>query len=65
MGQYDPLADILQIAAECCDVAGQISKAHAVMNLRDVLRDEPELSEELLRRIAKRLKNTKMPAAMV
>lgn len=65
MEQYDPLAVIIQIAAECCDEAGQISKAHAVMNLRDVLRDEPELGEELLRRMAKHLKNTNMPAAMV
>jgi hypothetical protein len=52
---YDPLADILEVAADCCDLTGQISKALTVRRLREVLIAEPELGRELARRIAKRL----------
>ena len=48
---YDPLADLLEVAAESCDETGQPSKAAALMNLRTVLNEEPELSKELLRRV--------------
>jgi hypothetical protein len=52
---YDPLADLLEVAAESCDETGQPSKAAALMNLRTVLNEEPELSKELLRRMAQLL----------
>ena len=65
MEHYDPLADILQVAAEYCDDARQISKAAALNNLEVVLREDAKLSKELQRRIAKRLKNPKMPGATV
>jgi len=54
---YDPLCDILAVAAECCDRDGQISKAAALRNLEAVLRQDVELSKDLGRRIAYRLKN--------
>jgi hypothetical protein len=56
---YDPLADLLELAAEYCDQAGQPSKALTLLNLRTVLNEEPELTEELLRRMAMRLKSVK------
>jgi hypothetical protein len=57
MDRYDPLADLLEVAAESCDEAGQPSKAHALRNLQVVIRKEPELSRELQRRMAQLLKN--------
>jgi hypothetical protein len=49
---YDPLADIIQVAEDCCADQGQISKAAALQNLQIVLRANPELSRELQRRMA-------------
>jgi hypothetical protein len=54
---YDPLADLLEVAAESCDESLQPSKANALRNLQIVLKKEPELSKELLRRMAQLLKN--------
>lgn len=59
---YDPLADILEVAAEYCDEAGRISKAAALRNLENVLRQDAELSKELQRRIAQLLNNPGMPS---
>jgi hypothetical protein len=56
---YDPLADLLESVAELCEQIGEPSKALTLRNLRAVLMEEPELSKELQRRIAKRLKNPK------
>jgi hypothetical protein len=58
---YDPLADLLAVAAESCDNSGKISKAQMLRNLRSVLSEEPELSKELLRRMAQLLKNELNP----
>jgi hypothetical protein len=44
---YDPLADLIQVAEDCCADHGQISKAAALQNLQTVLRANPELSREL------------------
>jgi hypothetical protein len=55
---YDPLADLLEVAAESCEDLGKISKAQMLRNLQDVLKEEPELSKDLARRIAKRLKGS-------
>jgi hypothetical protein len=41
---YDPLADLIQVAEDCCADHGQISKAAALQNLQTVLRANPELS---------------------
>jgi hypothetical protein len=57
MDRYDPLADLLEVAAESCDDAGQPSKAKMLRNLQVVIREEPELSKELQRRMAQLLKN--------
>jgi hypothetical protein len=54
---YDPLADLLEVAAESCEETGKRSKALAIRNLQIVLNQEPELSGELLRRMAQLLKN--------
>jgi hypothetical protein len=54
---YDPLADLLEVAAESCEDMGKISKAQMLRNSQSVLKKEPELSKELLRRMAQRLKN--------
>jgi len=57
MDQYDPLADLIHFAEQACDNQGQISKAAALENLQLVLREDSELSKELQRRLAQRLKN--------
>jgi hypothetical protein len=54
---YDPLADLLEVAAESCEETGKRSKALAIRSLQIVLNQEPELSRELLRRMAQLLKN--------
>jgi hypothetical protein len=53
---YDPLADLIQVAEDCCADRGQLSKAAALQNLQTVLRANPELSRELQRRMAAELK---------
>jgi hypothetical protein len=53
---YDPSADLIQVAEDCCADHGQISKAAALQNLQTVLRANPELSRELQRRMAAELK---------
>jgi hypothetical protein len=53
---YDPLADLIQMAEDCCADHGQISKAAALQNLQIILRANPELSRELQRRMAAELK---------
>jgi hypothetical protein len=52
MERYDPLADLLEVAAESCENLGKITKAQMLRNLQSVLYGEPELSRELLRRMA-------------
>ena len=52
---YDPLADLIQFAEDCCSDCGYLSKATALQNLQTVLRANPELSRELQRRMAKEL----------
>ena len=59
MDRYDPLADLLAVAAESCEDLGKISKAHMLRNLQTVLKEEQELSRELLRRMAQCLKISK------
>jgi hypothetical protein len=53
---YDPLADLIQVAEDCCADHGQLSKAAALQNLQIVLRANPELSRELQRRMAAELR---------
>jgi hypothetical protein len=53
---YDPLADLIQMAEDCCADHGQISKAAALQSLQIILRANPELSRELQRRMAAELK---------
>jgi hypothetical protein len=53
---YDPLADLIQVAEDCCADSGQPSKAVALQNLQTVLRANPELSRELQRRMAAELR---------
>jgi hypothetical protein len=55
---YDPLADLIQVAEDCCADHGQLSKAAALQNLQIVLRANPELSRELQRRMAAELKHS-------
>jgi hypothetical protein len=55
MDLYDPLADLLDLAAESCEVRLLPSKALMLRNLQIVLKKEPELSKELLRRMARLL----------
>jgi hypothetical protein len=50
------LADLIQVAEDCCADHGQLSKAAALQNLQTVLRANPELSRELQRRMAAELK---------
>lgn len=57
MMDYDPLADLFDVAAESCEDLGKISKAQMLRNLQSVLKEEPELSKELQRRMAQLLKN--------
>jgi hypothetical protein len=40
---YDPLADLLELATDCCDQAGQPSEALTLRHLRGLLVEEPEL----------------------
>jgi hypothetical protein len=60
MDQYDPLADIIHVAELACEDQGQISKAVTLKNLQLVLREDIELSKELQRRMAQRLKNVEV-----
>jgi hypothetical protein len=53
---YDPLADLIRVAEDCCADHGQLSKAAALQNLQIILRANPELSRELQRRMAAELK---------
>jgi hypothetical protein len=53
---YDPLADLIQVAEDCCADHGQLSKAAALQNLQIVLRANLELSRELQRRMAAELR---------
>jgi hypothetical protein len=53
---YDPLADIIQVAEDCCADCGYRSKAVALQNLQIILRGNPELSRELQRRMAAELR---------
>jgi hypothetical protein len=56
MNYYDPLADLIQVAEDCCADRGQLSKAAALQTLQTVLRANPELSRELQRRMAAELR---------
>ena len=49
---YDPLADLLEVAAESCEETGKPSKANALRNLQKVLRADPSLRKELQKRMA-------------
>jgi hypothetical protein len=52
--QYDPLIEILNVAANSVEQAG---KAAAIRNLQIVLRADPILSKELQKRMAALLRN--------
>jgi hypothetical protein len=53
---YDPFADLIQVAEDCCADYGQPSKAAALQNLQTVLRANPQLSRQLQRRMEAELK---------
>jgi hypothetical protein len=50
------LADLIQVAEDCCADHGQLSKVAALQNLQTVLRTNPELSRKLQRRLAAELR---------
>ena len=58
MQEYDPLAEILQIAQESCESLGEIGKAAALRNLQTVLRADQGLSKEIQKRMAACLKES-------
>jgi hypothetical protein len=54
MQEYDPLIEILSVAEKSVE---HPAKSAALRNLQTVLRQDPNLSKELQRRMAQLLKN--------